>query len=153
MEKVIRGGYDAIERVSKDCSQDGMTHQEEADACDINKIMSRYEKTGLMAHVNEHEGQYGDFTAVTDFHTAMSIVTEAQSMFMSLPASVRGRFGNDPGAFLDYANDPANADGMRELGLLPPERPPVAAEVPEGTEGTQAAPGADSEPSTGEAGA
>lgn len=37
--------------------------------------------------------------------------------FMTLPASVRERFANDPGEFLKFAEDPANLDEMVDMGL------------------------------------
>ena len=132
-----------------DTDQDKRTHQSFAASADINNIMKRYERDGVIDHLNHYKGEYGDFTAVTDFHSAMNVVTNAQQMFMSLPAKIRGQFGNDPGAFLDYATDPENEDGMRELGLLPPqdhvdasEEPPanVVSEREGGTRRPEAAP-------------
>lgn len=102
-------------------ADDGRTHQNFAKECDINTILAKYKKTGLIDHVARHNGQYGDFTDPVDFETAMNLVVNAQEMFMELPADVRSQFGNDPGAFLNYATNPENASGMRDLGLLPPE--------------------------------
>lgn len=97
--------------------------------CDINTIMQRYQRDGLVDHVNKFHGDYGDFTNVPqDFHEAMQQVQEANEMFLTLPSSVRERFGNDPGAFLE-AVDGASADELRELGLLPPDGGPPAGEV------------------------
>jgi hypothetical protein len=60
-------------------------------------------------------------------------------MFMSLPAKIRSRFQNDPGAFLDFVQNPENRDEMIELGLakaqprapVEPEAEPSPSEVPE----------------------
>ena len=85
---------------------------------DINNIMKRYERTGLLDHVNQYQGDYGDYTNVpVDYHDALNFVRNSQEMFMTLPAAVRARFDNDPGAFLKFVEDPANADAMVEMGL------------------------------------
>lgn len=93
--------------------------------CDINEIMARYFKTGLLEHVERRQGQYGEFHVMPDFHTAMTKVAEAQAMFLELPASIRARFGNDPGAFLDFVSSPDNIEEMRKIGLLPKAPPPA----------------------------
>ena len=39
-----------------------MTKQSFADECDINNIMKRYIKDGVVNHLNTYQGNYGDFT-------------------------------------------------------------------------------------------
>lgn len=105
------------------------------DETNINTIMSRFERTGMIEHVNRHQGQYGDFTVLPDFHTALNKIREAEEMFLTLPAKVRKKFANDVGGFLAFVSDPANEDEMRELGLLPSKRQPenpAAAVEPQG---------------------
>lgn len=97
------------------------TKQSEAEACNINVIMAKYSKTGLITHLNRYEGKYGDFTAITDYQTSLNIVMEAEKMFMSLPSDVRAKFENDPGKFLAFSNDPANFEKLREMGLAKPK--------------------------------
>ena len=62
------------------------------------RILRRYEKDGVLNHLNKYQGNFGDFTGAVDYHEAMNIVAKADQMFMDLPASIRARFGNDPGA-------------------------------------------------------
>ena len=104
----------------------GRTQQNFAKDCDINEIMKRYEKTGLVAHVNRFQGSYGDVTGALDFHSAQNAVIAATEAFMTLPARIRQKFANDPGAFLAFVEDPANEDKMRDMGLLPPAEPLAA---------------------------
>ncbi len=92
-----------------------------SDECDVNRIMARFEKTGLIEHVNEHQGQYGDYSEVQDYQSSLDQVMGAKAMFASLPADLRTMFDNDPGKFLDFATNPENAQEMREMGLLPPQ--------------------------------
>ena len=101
------------------------THQSMAPECDINNIMRRFEKTGVLDHLNRYEGSYGDFTAVpSDYHEAINSVMETNEMFLTLPAKIRKRFGNDPGQFLDFVQDPSNQDDMIKLGIaFPKDRP------------------------------
>mgnify|MGYP000064304778 CR=1 FL=1 len=152
----VRHGFER-ERVAVKPVGESLTQQSMAAETDINRIMKRYEKTGLLEHVNNYQGDYGDFTAAVDYHTALNQVMAARDMFMSLPASIRGEFANDPGLFLDFVEDPANRAKMEEMGLVPvkqdategtaeggsqepspstgPEGDPVPSQPPEGGEG------------------
>lgn len=117
-------------RVQKFFKKPSKTKQSFRDECDINNIMKRYEKDGLIAHVNRYSGQYGDFGDAPLFQDAMNKVIAAEEMFMSLPAAVRTRFKNDPGAFIAFATDEKNRDEMKRLGLLKEEAPaPVPMKV------------------------
>jgi len=97
---------------------ESLTHQSAKDECDINRIMLKWQKTGVLTHAQNFQGQYGDFTHVTgDYQEHMNAVIEANDMFMTLPANVRKRFDNDPGEFLEFVNDPDNLEEMQRLGL------------------------------------
>lgn len=128
-------------QVKAECDKDGLTKQDMKDDCDINVIMKRYEKTGMVDHVSRYQGQYGDFEAM-EFHEAMNFVIEAQDMFMSLPSKIRARFGNDPGAFLEFVNDENNTDELRKMGLLKPQAPGAPTSGPKGEETPPAEPAA-----------
>ena len=110
--------------VQLDClfldTDDCFVQQHKAAECDINNIMSRYERDGILPHVNQYQGQYGDFTGVVDYQTALHLVQDAEDCFMSLPANIRKRFDNDPGQFFDFVSKPANVDEMISLGLAKP---------------------------------
>lgn len=114
----IRKPYDPSGGVPIMPSGVTLAKQSMAAECDINNIMKRFEKTGLLDHAKEHGGRYGDFLSAPDFHTACNQVIAANDMFMSLPARVRERFQNDAAAFLLFAHDPANQAEMRDLGLM-----------------------------------
>ncbi len=123
-------------RVSKSFPEKTMTQQHPKEECDINNIMKNFKDTGLIEHVNQHQGDYGDYSEVQDYQTSLNQVMEAQASFDSLPAEMRRRFDNDPGSFLAFVGDPANLEEMREMGLLPaapqpayePEKQPSAPE-------------------------
>lgn len=101
-----------------------LTQQNMLESTNINNIMDKYHRHGLIDHVSKHQGQYGDFTIMPDFQTAMNKLNEAQAMFDTLPAATREIFDNDPGKFLDFATDPENLEEMREMGLAPPAKKP-----------------------------
>ena len=94
-----------------------MTKQSFKDECDINNIMKRYERDGVLNHLNKYQGKYGDFTGAVEYHEAMSIVARGREMFMDLPAHIRSQFGNDPAAFLDFATNPDNNQALVDMGL------------------------------------
>lgn len=96
------------------------TRQEFKAECDINTIMGKYMRTGELPHVNLVAPQYFDASGV-DFQTHMNAIAEAKSLFAQLPSSVRNRFYNDPGQFVDFCSEPANRTEMAQMGLLSPD--------------------------------
>lgn len=94
-----------------------MTKQSPKAECDINNIMKKFEKDGILDHFNAHQGDYGDYTTFADYHTSLNQVLDAETMFLSIPSKIRARFDNDAAKFLAFAQDPENLDQMVELGL------------------------------------
>lgn len=104
-----------------------LTRQEFADECDINSIMARYEKTGVISHVTPRQPMYVDYTAIpADLAGTLAMLQLGEEAFMTLPASVRKEFDNNAINFVDFASDPKNLDQMREWGLAPPEPQPAS---------------------------
>nr|QJB20098.1 MAG: internal scaffolding protein [Microvirus sp.] len=112
----------------------GKTLQAFKDECDINRIMKRYQQTGVIDHVNRASPKFGDLEAI-DFQSALNLVIEAEHRFAALPAELRDRFGNDPARLLQFVENPSNAQEAVKLGLLDspttnvgvPQAPPVVA--------------------------
>lgn len=105
--------------------QETRTHQSGKDECDINKLMEKYVKTGVLDHQKEHGENYGFATSI-DLLEALTTVKTAENMFNALPAKIRTKFDNNPGEFLDFVQDPANEAELIELGLAtfkPPATP------------------------------
>lgn len=121
----IRKPHDPHGRVKQHIGERSRTQQHLRDETDINHIMRKYEKTGILTHVARYAGEYGDFSGVPDYKTGIERIQAAEDMFMSLPARIREKFQNDPGKFIDFATNPENQAELRTLGLAPPE-PPVA---------------------------
>lgn len=116
------------ERYSFATSGKSRTEQAHKDETDINRIMKKYEKTGLIAHVNNYQGDYGDFVDAPDYQTALNRVMAANEMFGTLPSAIRKQFGNDPASFLEYVGNPENAESLINMGLA--ERAEEASGVP-----------------------
>jgi len=113
----ITSAYRPHKRVQLTTTQPTMAKQSMKAECDINNIMRKYEKTGVLTHFNEHRGNYGNFIGFEDYHTSMNKIIDAQNAFMTLPAKVREKFQNDPRKFLEFAQNPENTDQMIEMGL------------------------------------
>ncbi|WNK14480.1 MAG: internal scaffolding protein [Microvirus sp.] len=105
-------------------NEETLTQQQFAEECDINTIVRRFGLTGEMP-TDLRMPVSGDFTGISDFQTAMNVVTSAQEEFMRMPAELRYRFNNDPARILQFLNDATNKDEAIKLGLLPepPEQP------------------------------
>jgi phage internal scaffolding protein len=93
------------------------TQQSFKSECDINNILRQFNVTGQLP-VGSVQPQYGDFSGITDYQSALNAVMAAQDSFLALPAKVRAKFENDPALFVDWASDEANKDEMKALGLL-----------------------------------
>lgn len=110
-----------------------MTKQSMKAECDINRIVARYRKSGVVSHLAAGVPQYMDVSHVGDFREALSKVSQAQEFFAKLPARVRAFFGNDPAAFLDYAAEhgkDATEAKVREVAEVPAVKPAPVVEPP-----------------------
>lgn len=135
----MHSAYKPHERLSYE-DKDGMslTRQEFADECDINNIMARYENSGMLSHLQapNREPMYVDAWEIPDFRSAMDMMNVANAAFMSLPASVRREFDNDPALFVEFVenrhSDEKATAKLKEWGLLAPEEvvpPPQRVEI------------------------
>lgn len=137
----IRKPYDASIRTSITFPEKTMAKQAFKDECDINTIMSKYQKTGLIEHVQKVQGSYGDFTSVQDYQLSLNQVIEAQEAFEALPAKIRERFANDPSHLMAFLANAENQEEAERLGLVEPKAPPpqpkaapAASEAPAGAD-------------------
>lgn len=109
-----------------------LTRQSEAASADINLIMKKYDKTGILPPATR-QGFFADVSSVGDYREAVERVEKADDMFMQFPAEIRSKFSNDPAEFLDFVSDPGNLPEIEEMGLIrkdgeakPVEQPVVA---------------------------
>lgn len=123
----LQTAYGQKQRCQVAVTGTSMTKQQFVHECDINNIVAKYQKTGAIAHSNQHQPTYG-FASSLDFQESMELVDQAQAMFKSLPSSLRQKFGNDPANYLDFVQNPDNLREMIDLGLAteipnPAEKP------------------------------
>lgn len=93
------------------------TEQSSKKMTDINHIIKKYDKTGLIDHVSRFEARFGDMTGL-DFKLALDKITHAQSMFENLPSEIRKKFQNNPQKLLEFMEDPGNRDEAIKLGMI-----------------------------------
>jgi phage internal scaffolding protein len=115
-------------RVTADPVGESLTQQHFKKSTDIVEIIKKHDRTGIIEHVQRGVAQYGDYSEVNEYREALDMVNSANANFMQLPANIRQMFGNDAGAFFEFATNPANLEKMQELGLA--EKPVVAYENP-----------------------
>lgn len=94
-----------------------VTEQAHKNQCDVNMIIAKYDKTGLISHTTRFEAQFGDMRGV-DYKTALDKVLAAKNMFDDMPSHVRNRFNNNPEEFLTFFENEANRDEAIKLGLI-----------------------------------
>jgi phage internal scaffolding protein len=131
-------GYDTKQASDEATIKDqgeSLTIQSQSEDTDINVMMKRFGITGQLPEQTTRIPEYGDYTEVGDYRSALHAVLDAQDNFMRLPPAVRARFDNDPQEFMDFATNPNNLDEMKKLGLgNEPYKAPVA-EPPKGDPG------------------
>jgi len=135
MKPFVRDAYNYdMNEVSQEAGlvcDEGLTHQSFKEECDINTIVKRFGLSGELPEAVRMP-TYADFTEVVDFHTAMNAIAKAKEAFDAMPADVRSRFRNDPGAFVDFCSDERNRAEAEKLGLVvpkpvePPQEEPAA---------------------------
>lgn len=111
------------------CEDPTLTQQQFAKECDINTIVEAYGLNGELPQTLRAP-EYGDYSEITDYASALAAVKNAESNFMLLPAKLRARFENDPQQFLRFVHDDANYQEARDLGLLEVVENSVPVKVP-----------------------
>ena len=112
--------YD-VDKVSDEtgliCPELTLAQQNFKDECDINYIVRQFGLTGELPG-KPLSPQYGDFTGVLDYHSAVNAVLAAEDGFMELPAQLRSRFNNDPAVLIDFLSNEENREEATKLGLV-----------------------------------
>jgi len=107
------------------CEDPSLAVQSQAEEANINTIVRNFGVTGRLPQCLRLP-EYGDFSGVDDYRSAIEAVRLAESEFLKIPAKIRAEFDNDPGAFAAYCSDSSNLPQLREWGLapaLPPAEP------------------------------
>lgn len=109
-----------------------LTKQSFAEEVDMNTIIRRFGLSGELP-TGVRMPEYGDYSNVVDFKSAMDAQAIAHEAFDAMPAAVRSRFDNDPGKFVAFCLDKENMVEARKLGLVPATEAAAALLVEGGT--------------------
>ncbi len=130
--------YQNTKRVKTVIVGKSMTDQSAKDEVNINKILEKYDRTGVLTNINKSTPLYDDVSDVTSYKEAIDRVQETKERFDELPSELRAKFENDPLQMLEYLTNPENHDEMVKLGLAEYVDTPNVVDTPEGVS-TQAA--------------
>lgn len=82
IERKFRTMYDGKRhRVGLKFMKPSMTEQHHKDECNIDNILRRYDKTGLVTHINNMKKSYEDFSEVQSYQESLNMVIKAQEDF------------------------------------------------------------------------
>lgn len=113
----FRSAYDDVQVPGTVIEGESLTQQHQSDEADINKILEKWFRTGVLDHVNSREQVFADATLIPDYATAQLHINMVNDHFATLPATDRLFFNNDPGQYLSFVSDPANAETLVKMGL------------------------------------
>lgn len=124
-----------LPREGFECEGESLTQQHFLEECDVNRIMQRYQETGVLIDpmiVQRRHPVFGEFDFEFDLREAMDMVNNAYEQFYQLPSRIRERFDNSPAKLLDFVRNPDNYDEALKLGLVKPRPESKEVSVPEG---------------------
>lgn len=130
----VRNRFDRIAVQQEPGDEPSMTQQHMKEAVDINNILAKYQRTGVLEHVSKYEAQYIDCPSA-DYIEALGRIARADEMFADLPSSVREYFANDTANFLAFVQQLPEgrtlADLISPAGKVLPEEDRAAKGLPE----------------------
>lgn len=121
---------------------DGRTQQHFADQVNINNILAKYRKTGIIEHVKRAEARFGSFPDMNATAADFDKVAKAKQSFEMLPAELRNKFNNNIPEFFEFLHDPDNRDQLTKWGFFnkkegPETGTPVSAKPAEPAPGSK----------------
>lgn len=115
----VRTRFDERERVfSPSTAGTGRTKQEFRNDADINSIIAKYRRTGVLPpSAHRSAARFGDFSQIPDFTEMCARVDAARDLFLALPSAVRKAFDHDPGKFIAATQSREGMEKLVELGI------------------------------------
>jgi len=113
----IKNRYSPIDRPTLTFLKPTKTDTSQKAACDINNIMKKYAKTGVITHVTSAVPQFGDISHLGDYQASLNQIRHAEDLFEQLPSRVRERFKNNPADFMTFMSNSKNYEEAVTLGL------------------------------------
>jgi hypothetical protein len=95
---------------------ESQVQQSDQHLTDINRLLEPAMRKGALRHSIKFAGKYDDIP-YRDYQDAQYKIAEAKTMYEELPSNIRQEFDN-PGKFLEFVQNPANADRMKQMGIL-----------------------------------
>lgn len=117
MKKIIIKRDNRYSRRQIKLDNDTIVEQHHKKIVDINNIVSKYKKTGIIDKQRK-DGFYGDFTNAVDYDTALNKLRDADKDFSLLPSQLREKFENNPSKLIDFIANSDNYDEAIALGLI-----------------------------------
>lgn len=99
----------------------GRTKQSFSEKVNINSIIAKHRRTGMIEHLNKNKPFYGDVSEITTYKESLETVLIAQNLFSKMSADIRERFKNDPNEMITYLNDPKNIEEAIKLKMIKPK--------------------------------
>ncbi|QXP08311.1 MAG: internal scaffolding protein [Arizlama microvirus] len=109
--------YSPPPQVALDKFDESLAQQHFANEVNINQIIARYNKTGVMP-AGDAQPSFGDFGSMADFQSAQNLIAQAKQSFDLLPSDLRYRFNNDPAYLLQFLEKEENRLEAVRLGLV-----------------------------------
>lgn len=109
--------FKTVKRPSVKFKKPTKTDISQQNSCDINNIMKKYAKTGVITHITDAIPQFGDISQLGDYQSCLEQISRANELFSKLPARARERFYNDPANFMTFMSDANNIEEAIKLGL------------------------------------
>lgn len=100
------------------CPEKSLTQQEFKDEVNINKIMTKYKKTGIVTHIMQNLPMFDDVSEMMTLQDALNLKISADANFKNLPSKLRARFGNDVTQLIAFLDDNSNYEEAAKLGLI-----------------------------------
>lgn len=94
------------------------TNQDFSQEVEINNIMDRFTKHGIVPTAKSQPGVYNDFTQYSDLMDALNKIKSAEETFYALNKKLQNRFGN-PEELAKYLLDEKNYEEAVKLGIFP----------------------------------
>lgn len=120
MDIKVKNGFDRERVRFKSVGKSKVQQQFRKDS-DINNILKKYEKTGLLVDPNiirAGKPIFGDFSNMPTYFEAVTKINEINEQFMRLNPEVRAEFLNEPGNMVEFLNNPENYEKAVKMGIL-----------------------------------
>jgi len=107
-------------RVQTINNEPDMAQQQYKDSTDVNTIMNKYEKTGVVTHLAKSQGYFKELGEPEDLLDAKMRLIKAERAFDALPAEIRAQCDHNPANFLTMLKDPTKKELLTQYGILDP---------------------------------